>query len=53
MTISFIWIKILENLQYACIKEHCLVKKGLKKSAFSVKSVTDLLNNGGTTGILR
>ena len=37
------------------IKEHCFAKKELKSSAFSLKSVINLLlwNNGGTTGILR
>ena len=37
------------------IKEHCFAKKELKSSAFSLKSVTNLLlwNNGGITGILR
>ena len=37
------------------IKEYCFAKKELKRSAFSLKSVTNLLlwNNGGITGILR
>ena len=37
------------------IKEHCFAKKELKSSAFSLKSVINLLlwNNGGITGILQ
>ena len=37
------------------IKEHCFEKKELKSSAFSLKSLTNLLlwNNVGITGILR
>ena len=37
------------------IKEHCFAKKEFKNSAFSLKSVTNLLlqNNGGITGILQ